>query len=583
MLEKAKNQKIFLFFVIILLGICLFVSPVIADDYTANWGFTHSGTWSSAFSWNLLVINKNDYPNVHSITLTQIAGNRAFYWQSSGTTGNSQPMTITTKSGYFVANCTGYTTGGVVTLNCTNWTTASMSDYEYLLLSGDTLKTVTTGKLYLYYLLPNSASKFQLRRADSLSYTYGNVRVDVSYGTIYEAGITASDTSGESPFYVTFTDSSSGFPETYPYPTYEIDFGDGYSASGERQYTGENWYHVYQTEKESQEYNVTYTVTYDGEEYIDTETITVAGNTDNFYVAVAGLNTTPIVGANVSIWYNGAYQDSKGTSEVWGRAYFTVPENRLVTGTVTHPGYKNASFSQYVGTTNTWKVVTLYLEDEEEGSGDSYGNYLVTFKNVVTGESVSYSNIKVYSDSGYTSLFYDEYSDVNGVWTGLMPMNVTYYYKYPETTGYYSQSWSYNLTSSPAYKTVNLVPKSGATTTVTPTPTSIITTITPTPTYTLSEDEISSLNVKARMTNLLVLAGFQNAESADLIFAMIIVLGCTALIGWITLSGSGAGMGAIIGFVFSLGLGLIPLWLLIAAIFFGCLYVALKLFGGSGE
>ena len=64
---------------------------------------------------------------------------------------------------------------------------------------------------------------------------------------------------------------------------------------------------------------------------------------------------------------------------------------------------------------------------------------------------------------------------------------------------------------------------------------------------------------------------------------MVIVLGCTALIGWITLSGSGAGMGAIIGFVFSLGLGLIPLWLLIAAIFFGCLYVALKLFGGSGE
>jgi hypothetical protein len=102
-------------------------------------------------------------------------------------------------------------------------------------------------------------------------------------------------------------------------------------------------------------------------------------------------------------------------------------------------------------------------------------------------------------------------------------------------------------------------------------------------TYTYNDSNLSTLNVKERFTNLLVLAGFQNAESADLIFAMIIVLGCTALIGWITLSGSGAGMGAIIGFVFSLGLGLIPLWLLIAAIFFGCLYVALKLFGGSGE
>ena len=119
--------------------------------------------------------------------------------------------------------------------------------------------------------------------------------------------------------------------------------------------------------------------------------------------------------------------------------------------------------------------------------------------------------------------------------------------------------------------------------TVTPTPTTIIPTYTPIVTYTLNEGNLSTLNVKERFTNLLVLAGFQNAESADLIFAMIIVLGCTALIGWITLSGSGAGMGAIIGFVFSLGLGLIPLWLLIAAIFFACLYVALKLFGGSGE
>jgi hypothetical protein len=304
--------------------------------------------------------------------------------------------------------------------------------------------------------------------------------------------------------------------------------------------------------------------------------------TANYEVIVSGLDTEPIENANVSIWYNGAYQDSELTFAS-GSAYFVVPPYRFVNGTVTLSGYQTAYFDTYVYPSGSFEIVTLYTDDETAGSGDSYGNYILTFKDANTGDKVGYSNIEVYSDSGYTTLFYDEYSNSDGIWTGLIPMNVTYYYKYPETIGYYSQSWSYNLTSSPGYKTVNLVPKSGATATVTPTPTVTVTTITPTVTYTYNTGNLSTLNVKERFTNLLVLAGFQNAESADLIFAMIIVLGCAALIGWITLSGSGAGMGAIIGFVFALGLGLIPLWILISAVFLGSLYLALKLFGETGE
>lgn len=395
--------------------------------------------------------------------------------------------------------------------------------------------------------------------------------------------IDVSPTSGASPLAVSFTDDSLGFTEGIDLAY--LDYGDGNSYSGTYPGNDATRNYVY---LDAGTYNYSYRLTHFGTNYYSNGTVTVTGDsTVNFKVIVRGLNGAYIGDATVNIWYDsGTMIDSDITDDFYGSADFYVNPSRYVNGNVTKDGYYTSNFTYYVCPTGycsneVW--ITLYTVNETPGSGDEFGNYLVTFKDAVTGEEVGYSNIEVYSDSGYTTLFYDEYSNALGVWTGLIPMDVVYYYKYPETTSYYSQTWSYNLTSSPAYKTVNLIPKSGATSTATPTPTITITTITPTVTYTYNDSNLSTLNVKERFTNLLVLAGFQNAESADLIFAMIIVLGCTALIGWITLSGSGAGMGAIIGFVFSLGLGLIPLWLLIAAIFFGCLYVALKLFGGTGE
>ena len=628
MLEKAKNRKIFYFFIFIILGINLCFSVVSATSYFTladtefkkhqNYntaGVSYSSLHDASSSTSLLsgfeatidcddetdkynAINRAyikfniagyDIDDISSAILS-IQFDQAFHYISDTDEIRIvafQPASTTVT----VDDYNNYNTS--ILLSNSEITTYNASiGWNNFTIDLDALELIWddyTDVLYFGAMLDSDKINVVPGYKPGVTNQGNHVRgADFKlYLTLSDApdvntDITVDVTSGETPLDVTFTDNSAGWKESYPYPTYILYFGDGTSISGERQYSGENWFHEYSTEYDSRVFNVTYIITDGVYSDTDTEFITVSSNTDNFYVHVSGLNTAPISGANISIWYNGEYQDSEASSSI-GKAYFTIPENRLITGTVTKPGYQNATFSQYVGTTDTFKQVTLYLDNETAGSGDEFGNYLVTFKDAVTGEEVGYSNIEVYSDSGYTTLFYDEYSNALGVWTGLIPMDVIYYYKYPETTSYYSQTWSYNLTSSPSYKTVNLIPKSGATSTITPTPTTIVTTVTPIVTYTYNDSNLSTLNVKERFTNLLVLAGFQNAESADLIFAMIIVLGCTALIGWITLSGSGAGMGAIIGFVFSLGLGLIPLWLLIAAIFFGCLYVALKLFGGSGE
>jgi hypothetical protein len=272
----------------------------------------------------------------------------------------------------------------------------------------------------------------------------------------YDAVITADDTTGQTPFYVTFTDESTGFPESYPYPTYEITFGDGYSASGDRQYTGEHWFHTYNTDLPSKEYTVNYTVAYDGVEYTDSETITVTSNTENFYVQVVGLNTTPISGANVTLWYNGVLQDWEGSSEGYGRAYFDVPSNRFVNGSVSKSGYQTAYYSSYVGSSNTWKNVVLYADDETPGSGDEYWNYIVTFRDANTLTTLSNVFINVYTDSGRTELYTSDNAP-SGVWTGLLP-NDTIFYFTASAADHITAHWSYTLSGSSVSVYKDLIP-----------------------------------------------------------------------------------------------------------------------------
>lgn len=620
MLEKAKNRKIFYFFILIVLGVSLFFSPVSADwlnitpsntgwiDYRnvsgVSWDTAHDAETGSAISQPYkiyTVIDIDDEPskyneigrgfltfNTSSIPDDQYIKNVRL---SLTMYQNSLPSIIDLVY-FYPDNIASLTTGdfnkfGTKVYDSIDTTGVAKYDKVYFDIIDDGIinKTGYTGiglldqndrtdtaaginKFVLWYGITDSASYKPILY---IEYDTQNADIDVS------------PSSGASPLAVQFTDKSTGFTEGVD--TIYLNYGDGNSYSGTYPGYDATRNYIY---LDAGTYNYTYKVTSSGNEYYSNGTVTVTGDsTVNFQVIVRGLNGAYIGNATVNIWYDsGTMIDSDITDDFYGSADFYVNPSRYVNGNVTKDGYYTSNFTYYIcptGYCNNEVWITLYTVNETPGSGDEFGNYLVTFKNANSGVPVPYSNIEVYSDSGYTTLYYDEYSNLDGVWTGLVPMNIDLYYKYPETTSYYSQSWSYNLTSSPSYKTVNLIPKSSATSTTTLTPTTTTITITPTVTYTYNDSNLSTLNVKEKFTNLLVLAGFQNAESADLIFAMIIVLGCTALIGWITLSGSGAGMGAIIGFVFSIGLGLIPLWLLISAVFLGCLYLALKLFGGTGE
>lgn len=246
-------------------------------------------------------------------------------------------------------------------------------------------------------------------------------------------------TSGSVPLTVSFSDDSTGFSESEPYPEYTITFGDGGSWFGERQYTGEYWFHTYHY---AGTYNYSYAVTDGSGTYYSNGTITVTDTDSNFYVEVHGLNTSVIEGANVTIWYNGELQDWEGTSAI-GRSYFDVPANRWVNGTVSKPGYQTASYSQYISTWDTWKSVTLYEDDETPGTGDEYWNYIVTFRDANTLETLSNVFIDVYTDSGRTDLYTSE-NVPYGVWTGMLPNDTTFYFT-ASAANHLDLEWSYTL------------------------------------------------------------------------------------------------------------------------------------------
>jgi PKD repeat protein len=278
--------------------------------------------------------------------------------------------------------------------------------------------------------------------------------LNVTYGdySLPEAVITADDTSGATPLTVLFTDDSTGFEEVAPdYPEYTLSFGDGGYYSGDRDYTGMQWYHTYYT---SGTYEVNYTVTEDGTTYYDTLNITVGASLDNYCVRVTGTDTNPIDGANVSIWYDGSYHESEDTLD--GESCFTIPYNRMVNGTVTKTGYHDAVFDQYVSTWDTWDVVTLYLDNETPGTGDEYWNYIVTFRDASTLETLTNVFIDVYTDSDRTNLFTSE-NAAYGVWTGLLPNDTTYYFT-ASAANHLDLNWSYTLSGASVSVYKDLIP-----------------------------------------------------------------------------------------------------------------------------
>jgi hypothetical protein len=200
-----------------------------------------------------------------------------------------------------------------------------------------------------------------------------------------------------------------------------------------------------------------YAVAYftDAKLYVSYGGIPTIPPTANYEVIVSGLDTEPIEDANVSIWYNGAYQDSELTFAT-GSAYFVVPPYRFVNGTVTLSGYQTAYFDTYVYPSGSFEIVTLYTDDETPGSGDEYWNYIVTFRDASTLEQITNVFIDVYTDSGRTDLFTSENSP-SGVWTGILP-NDTIFYFTASAANHITANWSYTLSGASVSVYKDLIP-----------------------------------------------------------------------------------------------------------------------------
>jgi hypothetical protein len=175
----------------------------------------------------------------------------------------------------------------------------------------------------------------------------------------------------------------------------------------------------------------------------------------NYEVRVAGLDTDPISGALVELWYNGALQHSNTTGST-GTILYDIPPYRTVNGTVSKSGYQNATFSQYINTWDTWSTVILYADDETPGTGDEYWTYAATFRDANTHENLDLVFIDLYTDSDREDLFLSEYRN-GGVWTGLLP-NDTTFYATASATNYVDLEWSFTINGASQSVFKDLIP-----------------------------------------------------------------------------------------------------------------------------
>jgi hypothetical protein len=201
-------------------------------------------------------------------------------------------------------------------------------------------------------------------------------------------------------------------------------------------------------------------VNIDGDEYYSpfvnwTAAPYVAPVDYNYEVRVAGLDTDPISGALVELWYNGALKESDSTGST-GILYYDIPPYRTVNGTVSKSGYQNATFSQYINSWDTFSTVILYADDETPGSAEEYWTYAVTFRDANTHDTLDTVFITLYTDSDRMDEFLSEYR-MDGIWTGLLP-NDTTFYATASAVDYIDLEWSFTLNGASQSVYKDLIP-----------------------------------------------------------------------------------------------------------------------------
>jgi len=111
---------------------------------------------------------------------------------------------------------------------------------------------------------------------------------------------------------------------------------------------------------------------------------------------------------------------------------------------------------------------------------------------------------------------------------------------------------------------------------------SIITsTITPTPTPDITHPTNLIESIKFALQKMFGLTEFEDSETINLLMGLLIIFGGACLIAGITKDALGAVVGGLIGFVMSLALGFIPMWVLFVGFSGFTIYIILTKTGGS--
>lgn len=265
----------------------------------------------------------------------------------------------------------------------------------------------------------------------------------------------------------------------------------------------------------------------------------------------------------ISTYYN--LKKYNTTGENWelqtsgfnsGTMEINIPNNLDYNMTLTKSGFttKEHYFSVSGDTT---KTVNMYP--------DYAGNYTVTFKirAYSTGEYIEGAKIIANGETKYTPYNGNiGFGDIDGI--------ITYEIS---KSGYVPISGNKTITENQAIFITLLTEEQALEPTITPTPTT-------TPDILQPTNIMESIQFAfQKMFGLS--SSTEDTETSNLLMGLLIIFSGAALIAGITKDALGAVIGALIGFVMSLALGFIPLWVLFVGFASFAIYIILTKTGGS--
>ncbi|MDD2208268.1 MAG: hypothetical protein PHU45_02815 [Bacilli bacterium] len=293
--------------------------------------------------------------------------------------------------------------------------------------------------------------------------------------------------------------------------------------------------------------------------------ITISGN-----IGQNKVNVYPLSYLDASFVAGTEIEIKDMTKNIWINKTVNSPDDcgfYLNTGYYNFNAAKATGYSdqmndvRYISSSQTIELI-LYPEETETDLDKSTALFNIEYEpNLypLTGASVTVSN------SSYTET---KLSSQSGTVTFELN-NLTTYKILVSKTGYTSASQFFTTNSRYYYLNVVVSPGSGV---ITYPPTTIITTFPTTPIYGINNTVNGSVcggnytNIVDYFKGEIACWGVTGKESQNLLFGCIITIVAALIVGSKGKNGVGSVIGALIGFIVSIALGLFPFWLLIAAI-----------------